>query len=52
MEHGLGVPSQAGRTDLDAGPAGGQAGPDADMAEAVLAAHVQQHEIASTISLT
>lgn len=29
-----------------------QSGPDADMAEAILAAHVQQHEIASTISLT
>jgi quinol monooxygenase YgiN len=29
-----------------------QSGPDADMAEAILAANVQQHEIASTISLT
>ena len=29
-----------------------QAGPDAEMAEAILAANVQQHEIAPTISLT
>ena len=29
-----------------------QAGPDAEMAEAILAANVQQHEIASMISLT
>ncbi len=29
-----------------------QAGPDTDMAEAIVAANDQQHEIASTISLT